>query len=267
MSVSVTLARAGRPAADRLPAESMRLAVAWQHPEHRRIVPVGLLSTDGESYQFSYLRRAAQEEGFRPFLGFPSFGRVYKAPRLFPLFAERVMSPERPDYGRFLDALDLDQEVTPWELLARSQGRREGDSVLVFPEPTVDAEGNSSTLFLVHGIRHALRAGPGVEAALMRLQPGDPLRLVDQPDNPHNSRAILVSESDGIALGWVPDLLLDYVHHLRSSGDVTVAVRHVNGPQVPAHLRLLANVAGQVEADYRAFDGPQWATFADGQEV
>lgn len=244
-----------------------RLAVAWQNPTTRRISPVGLLTWDGVTYGFRYLPHAGQVEGFRPLLGFPDWGKAYVADSLFPLFAQRVMSPQRPDYGRYLTALDLETTSDPWEMLARSEGRREGDSILVFPEPTVAADGLSHAKFLVHGIRYLSSQDPSVESCLMSLTYGDKLELVDDPTNPVNSCAIMVTGGDEVALGYVPDLLIDYVVRLRAHGEVDVHVARVNHEGVPPHLRLLVSIQGSVGQDYVPFDHAGWARGSASMEI
>jgi hypothetical protein len=110
------------------------LIVAWQHPETRLIAPVGLLEHGrGLGYRFRYLRRASTVEGFLPFLSFPEWQRTYTSQHLFPLFSQRIMSPRRPDFSQFLHQLHLNEDATPWEQLARSEGRRTGATVQVFP--------------------------------------------------------------------------------------------------------------------------------------
>ena len=53
-------------------------------------------------------------------------------------------------------------------------------------------------------------------------------------------RPVPVSTPEGQRLGYVPDLLLE---HLRTLGEnrprQCLTVEHVNGPEAPAHLRLL----------------------------
>jgi hypothetical protein len=60
-------------------------------------------------------------------------------------------------------------------------------------------------------------------------------------------------------LAWVPDVLLDHTHALTGS---TVTVAAVNGSEVPAGIRLLVTLHGQVPTGYDAFDGPRWAPAA-----
>ncbi|MEI6620757.1 MAG: hypothetical protein WCP28_02460 [Actinomycetes bacterium] len=217
-----------------------------------------MLTWDGSVYDFAYLRAADSVPDFRPLLGFPAMRRLYRSPRLFPLFAQRVMNHDRPDYGRYLQALDLELTASKWELLARSEGRREGDSVLVFPEPVVAPDGASYTKVLVHGIRHLQKANPQVEQCLRALRAGDRLDLVEDPTNKMNPRAMLVADSGQVPLGYFPDLLLGYLHHLRERGAANVSVERVNPPETPPHLRLLINVRGDAGMGYVPFSGTPW---------
>lgn len=231
-----------------------RLIVAWQHPATRLISPVGLLE-HGIGYRFRYLRRAPDVEGFHPFLGFPDWPRSYVAERLFPMFAQRIMSPRRPDFHQFLRQLDLSDDASPWEQLERSEGRRTGDTVQVFPIPTVRPDGSSTCRFLVHGIRH-VNGG--------RLPPvarGEHLALRADDENPVNPAAVLVCSSKHRPLGYVPDLLLDHLRVLRATQPPRLVVEHVNGPDAPAHLRLLVRLDGRAPAGYEPMSGPDWATF------
>lgn len=69
---------------------------------------------------------------------------------------------------------------------------------------------------------------------------------------------LLISAEGNDLLGWVPNLLLDYVHTLRESGPVELRVEHTNGPKVPYHFRLIALVEGRVPVGYQPFAGPGW---------
>src|SRR5690349_10872446 len=104
---------------------AQRLVVAWQHPDTRRIEPVGFLTFDGRVYRFAYIRNAKQVEGFQRLLGFADLAGQYESDQLFPLFAQRVMAPRRPDYQCYVERLGLDVDSDPWEQIARSNGRRQ----------------------------------------------------------------------------------------------------------------------------------------------
>lgn len=232
------------------------LIVAWQHPESRLIAPVGLLEHGSEDvYRFRYLRRAADLPGFQPFLTFPELERTYTSARLFPLFTQRIMSPRRPDFSQYLRQLHLDEDASPWEQLARSEGRRTGDTVQVFPIPVVRADGSTTCRFLVHGIRHV------TGGYLPLLAPGDDVVLRDDPSNPVNPAAVMVCTCHGESLGYVPDLLLDYLRVAQAFGPVALHVEHVNGPEAPPHLRLLLRMDAQVPDGYQPMTGPGWETF------
>lgn len=229
-----------------------RLLVAWQQPESRCYEAVGVLGVLPGTFRFRYLPRAAAVPGFTPLPGFPDVGRSYESGRLFPLFAQRVMSSRRPDYPEWLEALGLPLSVSPWDILARSQGHRVGDSIRVFPEPEVDDSGRSRASFFVHGLRYRLQEDPRVAVTLSDLRVDDVLQLAPEPGNPVNPQAVHVAGS-GVPLGWVPDVLADYVQTLLGSGTPTALVAHVNGADVPPNLRLLVEVVGSVPLGHRPF--------------
>lgn len=234
------------------------LAVAWQHPVTRAMAPVGMLTAADGRFTFAYLPRARDVDGFQPFLGFRDWGRHYVSERLFPLFAQRVMSPNRPDYPRYLRSLRLPADSTGWSILGRSQGSREGDGIRLFPEPVVDEDGATRSTFFVNGLRHRMAQDPAVGSALERLEPGQELFLVEEPDNPVDQQALLVTAEDGVALAWVPSLMLDYVHEVRATGAIRLVVEAVNGGDVPAGYRLLVTLTGEFRVGSQPFSGDAW---------
>jgi hypothetical protein len=247
-----------------------RLVVTWQHPTDRLISPVGMLKFDGQAYSFYYIRSALEVEGFRPFLGFPDLQARYESERLFPLFAQRAMTPRRPDFTRWVTRLGLSEDATPWEQIARSGGRREGDKIQLFPVPVV-SDGRIDCDFLIHGMRHVLedellvgaelRQPPTrseFEARLSTLKPGDELQLLDEPTNHINPLAILTTTTDNFPLGWAPNLLVEEIHRIPNRSTLKATVRAVNGPEAGWHLRLLAHLTAEVPDDFNAFEGSRW---------
>lgn len=236
-----------------------RLLVTEQDSEHF-YRPVGFLSVtpgaETDRYTFEYLRSAVRREGFRPFLGFADVGRVYRSDGLFPLFAERIMDPRRPEHPVFLAALDLSGEVTPLEVLARSGGQRTGDGIMLLPVPEVQPDGATHCFFLVHGVRHV----EGADERVGRLSAGTALALQPQPDNRWNPHAQLVVEGEGQPLGYVPDALLEYV---TSVDGARLTVARVNGPEVGSRLRLLVRLDGSVDPQRPPFSGPLWDTVTE----
>jgi hypothetical protein len=258
---------------DRSGGATQRLVVSWQHPVKRSISPVGFLTYDGNAYQFAYIRNALRIEDFRPLLGFADLYRGYSSTELFPLFAQRAMDPRRPDYRRYVERLGLDGEPGPWEQITRSEGQRQGDALQLLPEPTLT--GNTlSGLFLVHGMRHTHEqprmldgqlisvTREQVNAALEKLRAGDELTLAHDRGNPVNPLALMVLGSS-VPVGWVPDLLVQDMQTLMQRGTVSIEVEHINGPDAPWHLRLLARMHATPARGFRFFTGEQWTTLTE----
>jgi hypothetical protein len=248
-------------ATSRAPTAIQRLYVAWQDPTSRAMVPVGRLDrlvTDGnDGHEFRYLRSTANMERFRPFVAFPELARTYRSDELFPFFENRLMPRARHDYPEYVAALGLTAEADPFEVLARSEGRRETDTIEVFPEPTFSG-GFVRCHLLVHGIRYV----PGAQEAIDTLQVGDQLSVVLDPQNPNDARAILLRDDTWQLLGWVPRYLTELVHtpldHLGPSS-VEVRVAHVGHRDGPVHLRLLCALEARWPAVcQRPFTGPEF---------
>lgn len=233
-----------------------RLWVTWQHPTTRLMHLVGCLESlpDGD-WSFWYVKRALAARDFKPFAHFPDLGRRYWSHDIFPVFANRVMSPRRSDYGQFLTALDLTNDATPFDILARSSGDRATDSIRLHPEPEYDhATTMTRCRFLVHGIRHVDGAAERIEG----LKPGDRLTIRPEPTNPVNSRAMLLDVLSNQPVGYVPDLLLDYVYWLREYRGVEARIERVNPPPAPVSLRLLCMIQGSLPPGPTPFMGPDF---------
>jgi hypothetical protein len=223
------------------------------------IVPVGILEASAGTSTFRYVE-GARTAGFRPLPGFPQLSRIYHEDFLFPFFEHRSMDPRRIDYPAFVAALGLGQHATRLDVLARSGGRRVGDKIRMQREPTIEGDGTTTCAFLVHGLQYA--PDPAAAAAAMEpLRPNDQLDLCPDPDNPVNPAALLVTTPAGVVVGWVPDLLVEYVH-IAQGNSLLLRVVQVNGPDLPAHLRLLVRVDGRVPPSFRPFSGGYWTPIA-----
>ncbi len=238
-----------------------RLYTTWRNPDGL-IRPVGVLTrrstTDGESYRFVYLKAAEQFDGFKYLPGLPDLHSVYESGRLFPVFRNRLMPRRRPDYGDFLQRLALDVETDPFEVLIRSEGWRATDRIEVFAHPDRTSDGKLTTLFFVRGIRHR----DGAAEAVSEVQTGDVLRLEDEPNNPVNPRAILVSTRTDRRVGWVPDCLLEMVHDLREMAAVEITAEHVNPDTSPPHMQLLCRLRAPWPNEYEPLSGPDYQPIA-----
>ncbi len=217
--------------------------LAWQCPRSRAIVPIGrLIERAQDDYEFSYIRSVhrARELGFQALVSFPHLDVIYRSAELPPLFHNRVMRASRPDYPAFVSELGLDQSAGPLELMARSGGRRQTDELEVFAPPHLDDAGVLSTTVLVRGVRHV----PHTEEAIVSLQPGEPLLVLADYQNPHAAQALALRTNGQALVGYLPDYLArELAAQAPTAGrDITVTVERVNLPPAPVHHRLLCRV-------------------------
>lgn len=210
-----------------------RLLVSRQDPKSRSFVRVGTLEFDGQHYTFTY-----DDDVRRALPGLP-LGRTHSSDPLFPIFAERVKDPHRPEWTETLKHMGQPAEAGPFEVLAVSGGRRTGDTYELTPLPSAGAV---DLPFLVHGVRH-LTDDDDERRAIDRLKSGERLSLRCEPENPVNDRALLVTQG-GDKLGYVSDPLLDYVHAI-IAGDHELLVERVNPPEAGMHMRLLVRLRGR----------------------
>jgi len=239
-----------------------RLYVSWRDPLGS-IHPVGLLvrkrDGQGERFVFAYLKLAEQLEQFRPLPGLPDLHRRYESDVLFPVFSNRVMPRSRPDFDALARRVDLSGDADPFEVMARSGGLRATDRIEVFSAPVRTPDDRSSCLFFARGIRHIQGAAELVDS----LARGDELVLRDDPQNPFNSRALLLRR-DGRSVGYVPDYLVEHVHELRqlNGTEPRIVVEHVNDAATAPHLRLLCHLDAPWPQGYEVFSEERFKPLA-----
>jgi len=119
--------------------------IAWQDPESRRWVPVGRLTAKGTVFQFVYTQGAMSFPNFRAFGAMSDLHSSYESSTLFPLFSNRLLSKNRPEYHDYLRWLDVKTEISdPLDELAKTGGIRATDSLIVFPCPEPQEDGRYS---------------------------------------------------------------------------------------------------------------------------
>ncbi|NOY54553.1 MAG: hypothetical protein GXP34_01050 [Actinobacteria bacterium] len=224
-----------------------RLVVAWQDPEERTYHKVGYLEVfDGPKFRFFYDTEAVAElKNFEPFPNFPDEPYIYQSSELFPFFNNRVISQKRPEYSTLLRAVALAEDASPIEILERSGGARETDTIQVFAVPVADEDGVVDFVFPAHGVRYV----KGADERIGQLQPGDVLEFREDYANEYNAEALLIAS--GQPLGWVPDFLLPAVRSLTTGfGAYRLTVEAANGPGVPFHFRLLCRLTVEDAGDW-----------------
>lgn len=233
-----------------------RFAIAWRNTQRRVITPVAVLDHLATGYRFQYLNGVGDSvEGFRPFIGFPDIHQVYRSVRLWPFFDLRVMDRKRPDFPEYMRWLGLTTEASTLDILGRSGGWQKGDSVHLAEAPTVAEDGATKAVFLARGVRYAVEENR-TETIANSLGAGDKLVLVDDNTNVANARALLLKTPGGAAIGWMPDLLIDYARQVRAGGGVVELLQ--NNRSAPWHARLLVRISGRIAPGTAIFTGGVW---------
>jgi hypothetical protein len=224
------------------------LFVAWRsgRPDQGRWGPVGRLEHGAEGYRFVYTRGARTLEGFQPFPEMPELEGVYESEELFPLFANRVLAPSRPEYEAFLvwGGFDPNNPPDPIAVLGVTEGRRATDSLEVFPCPLPDASGCYISKFFLHGVRWM---GPIALERIGRLRAGETLGLMLDISNQHDRHAVAVrtcDTQDRLMLGYVPRYLACDVRTLCATCSpdfIKLAVERIN-PDAPLQQRVLCRM-------------------------
>lgn len=184
------------------------LFVAWRPgtPEQSGWTPVGRLDYDGQLFRF-YYTAGARQPGFRPFPQMDRLDEVYESERLFPVFANRLLSESRPEYEAYLrwSGFDPDNPPDPIVVLGVTEGIRQTDATEVFPCPEPDAEGCYLNKFFLHGIRWLPQ--PAIER-VNRLAVSEELRLMADLQNPVDPQAVAVrTDSERMLVGYIPRYL------------------------------------------------------------
>jgi hypothetical protein len=147
-------------------------------------------------------------------------------------------------------------EPGQWQAILRAApGLSVEDQIELVPVPDVGADGWVELDFLVHGVRYMTQ---GAQDRISALAVGERLNLRPEPTNPVNTRAVLVTDSRELPVGYVPDLLLEFVSEMT---DVEAAVLQANGPDVGFHMRLLVRLEGRLQSD--PFARSKWATVGE----
>jgi hypothetical protein len=234
------------------------LYLAWREPG-RRWWPVGRLTRQNLEFEFVYTRGAVDAEGagFRPLLAFPERNEVYRSETLFPVFANRLMNPSRPEFQSYVGWLALPStETDPLILLARSGGRRETDVFEVFaaPEPTED--GRYRMPFFVQGLRHRPEAA---QALAQQLEPGERLEQRPDPEDPADTEALAVF-ARGTHVGFAPRYLRRDLRalDLARPGQGVLAVTRVNPAPTPMQFRVLAVYEAPWPEGFRPFSASEF---------
>jgi len=231
--------------------------LAWRDPLSSRWFPVGCLESDSDAqhYRFYYIKGAEQavKAGFAPLASFPETHIWYLSEQLFPLFANRVPPPSRPEFRDYLQWLDLRvTESDPVAILARSGGHRVTDTLEIFPLP----EGQTEE-YLIYFPLDGLSAIPNEAATrAVQLTPDEPLRVnFGDPQDPNARYTVQVRADRTIYdIGSLPQYL--HLDRNRWLAMPHIEVARVNCPPAPIQFRVLCKAQITLRPGSKPFDWP-----------
>jgi hypothetical protein len=220
------------------------LFIAWQDTKTRRWAPVGRLTRENGIYRFVYTRGAEEMADFRPFGRMQDLRKAYKSEELFPIFANRILAKNRPEYRDYLKWLGLSEaRYDTLEELARTGGLRATDSLELFPCPEPTEGKNYEVYFFCRGLRHFHTEN---QERTNQLGAGERLYLMQDLQNPHDSMALLMRTSDPITLvGYAPRYYsAEFTQLIKSTepDQVKVTVEQINS-DAPIQYRVLCKLA------------------------
>jgi hypothetical protein len=252
---------------------SNALFVAWRSGDasHGSWGPVGRLEFDGRVFRFWYTQGARTQPGFRPFAGMSDLNQVYEAETLFPVFANRLLSPSRPEYEAFLvwGGFDPNNPPDPIALLSVTEGIRQTDSIEVFPCPVPDAGGCYVNKFFLHGVRWMPAAAL---ERISKLQPGERLYLMVDFSNEYDPNAMAVRTSDRrdrFMIGYVPRYLAHDVRQLCAMCEpnfIRLFAERVNR-DAPLQQRVLSRMQACWPAGFEPCSGPDYEPIPQGVPI
>jgi HIRAN domain. len=217
--------------------------IAWSDREAKKWYPVGRLCYDKKKYIFCYTRGAEESPRFAPFGSMLDFSKVYTSDDLFPLFENRILNKNRPEFNTLLEWLDLDEDkYDPLDVLALTEGKRGTDSLEIFPCPTITKDNVYKMSFFSHGLRYI---DDWSAANLKKLKAGDQLYMCPDPQNRYDPNAIILRSDDPISfVGYCPRYLTkDFMHLLKKTEPllINLQVQRIN-PDAPMMYRVMCTI-------------------------
>lgn len=194
---------------------------------------------------------------FRPFSQMENLEEVYESEALFPVFANRLLPKSRPEYEAYLHwgGFDPDNPPDPIPILGVTEGRRQTDSIEVFPCPVPDSTGCYVNKFFMHGLRYM---PPVAHERINQLQIGEELYLMADFFNRNDPQAVALRTEQGkrFMIGYVPRYLARDVWKLLGKCDpefIKVFVERIN-KDAPLQQRLLCRMRACWPDEFRPCD-------------
>lgn len=235
------------------------LFVAWRNQAELQQGwgPIGRLEHEDGMYRFCYTHGATTLTGFRPFSEMPCLESIYESSELFPLFSNRLLGKQRPEYENFLrwGGFAVEAPPDPILILGVTEGKKATDSVEVFPCPVPDLDGCYLNKFFAHGLRWM---NPASIRRIGGLKPEERLYLMLDVQNPHDGNAVAIrTDDDRTMLGYVPRYLAAEASELCGRCNlnfIELFVQQVNS-DAPLQQRLLIRMHACWPTEFRPCSG------------
>lgn len=224
--------------------------VAWQALDTHDWHVVGNLQARNAEYVFNYTKGALTSSKFTKFSGMNNFNETYVSEDLFPLFKNRLLSPKRPEYPKFIQWLGLDgSNAEPIEILARSGGMRSTDQLQMFKRIEIGSGGYFEHFFFAHGLSYMSHSA---NERVSSLKAGDRLRLCLDVQNGYDNAAVLIrADNPAEIVGFCPRYFACDIKNMLLDNDTSInlSVERISD-DAPHNYRLLCKVEGKVSKTF-----------------
>lgn len=218
--------------------EVQTLLVVWQNEKSRLYYHVGTLSFYNDHYEFIYTNygsghrklKDALDNGYILHPAFPDINKVYRSKSLFSAFDRRLPSDKRADYQEIMFDLGLNKNSSKMDILKQTRGRLANDSYSFEQPLRLDEKGNLYSSFFIHGMRHCNL--PKEWPSWLGIK--ERLKLIQEPSNKYDPKAIGIYTQGGKQLGYVPRFYNEAIYSLiENDADITVSVAYINELSTP----------------------------------
>lgn len=226
--------------------EHSSVYLAWQAPDTKEWHVVGVLKQYQKGYTFNYTIGALVSAKFIPFSGMDNLEKTYVSIELFPLFKNRLLSKNRPEYPEFIQWLGLvDKNVSPISILGRSGALRGTDTLQMFNRIEVSSNGSFEHIFFAHGLSHL---APSALDRISNLTKGQKLYFCLDCQNSYDENAIIIRANNPAEIvGYCPRYFTKYIgDFLRNNSSNIALYVEALSKSVPANYRLMCKLKGKV---------------------
>lgn len=229
--------------------EHNEVYLAWQEPNTKEWHVVGMLREYKEGYTFDYTGGAYASNKFIAFSGMENLEKTYVSTELFPLFKNRLLSKNRPEYPRFIDWLGLEKNnLSPISILGRSGALRGTDSLQMFNRIEIDLDGSFEHVFFAHGLSHLSQSALN---RVTNLTSGERLYLCLDCQNSFDGNAIIIrAEKPAEIVGYCPRYFTKYICKSLRENSFNFSI-HVEtlSKNAPANYQLMCKLKGNVSTE------------------